>query len=167
MARWFFFAACLLTSGCSDLLGISDGTPRDDAGPNSTPSTKSGSLTCGAKTCNFAARESCCVGDDGVASCVSEAQGCPSLYIPCDRASQCAQGGDAGPIVCCADYETTDAGIVAMGVECLPASECNAANAGFTMCGGGSASSCPSGTTCGKSTVALPSFDVCLGNGVQ
>jgi hypothetical protein len=169
-ARTYLLVVACLTAGCSDLLGIDDGIPRTDASPADVAVTDAFvPLHCGSTSCNFAALESCCVDDDsGAQTCASATTTCSGLFIPCDRSSQCAQEGDAGAIVCCADYEATEAGVVAMGVSCIPAADCNAANDRFVLCGGPSgAADCPADASCGVSTTSLPSYPVCLGGGVQ
>lgn len=167
---WLFVAVCCAAVGCADLLGIDDGIPRgNDASTDAaakpdvfTP------LRCGSATCNFAAVQSCCFDEGGAPSCANDTTTCDGLYVPCDRVSQCEQGGDAGPIVCCADYNLTEAGIVTTGVSCVPAADCNAANQEFVLCGGDAgASDCQGDASCGISAVTLPTFAVCLGDGVQ
>lgn len=165
--RWLVVAACL-TTGCADILGIDDGTPRVEAGvvDAAKPDVFS-PLHCGNTTCNFAALEGCCADDDsGAQTCASATTTCSGLFIPCDRASQCEQSGDAGPIVCCADYEVQEAGVIATGVSCVPASDCNASNARFALCGG-DGGTCQGDASCGVSSLSLPSYLVCLGDGVQ
>ena len=167
--RTTLWLLCLATTGCANLLGIDDGIPRTDAAAADVSAADVFSpLHCGDTTCNFAALESCCAADDGGAqACASATTDCPGLYIPCDRSSQCEQDPDAGPIVCCADYDVTEAGVVATGVSCVPASDCNAASDRFPLCGGpGGAADCPADASCGTSTFSLPSFQVCLGGGV-
>ena len=167
--RLFLAAACCGALGCSDLLGIDDGIPRTDAGGAFDVAVIDvfAPLHCGSATCNFAALESCCVDDDsGAQACANATTTCSGLYIPCDRSSQCAQDDDAGPVVCCADYETRDAGIVATGVSCIPVADCNAANDRFVLCGGDGGADCPADASCGVSSFSLPSYPVCLGAGV-
>ncbi len=155
----------LASAGCADVLGIDDGIPRGDAGAN-TPDTFS-PLQCGASTCDFAAGESCCVGNGGSGpTCIGPNDDCATLFVPCDRSSQCPQDDEAGPVVCCADYAMTDAGNVAFAVSCVAKTDCNAQNLEVPLCGGG-ATDCSGDASCGASTVALPGFSICLGDGVQ
>ena len=165
--RWWLAAAlCSGAVGCADLLGLDDGIPRTDGGgvADAAPTTdRFAPLHCGSSTCNFAAVQSCCWDDEaGTETCKNANEDCGGLYVPCDRSSQCAQGGEAGPIVCCADYEANDAGaITATGVSCVPASDCTRANLRFVLCGDGTSADCQGDASCVVSDAALPTFSVC------
>ena len=165
-------AAGVAAAGCADILGIDDGIQRvpdasiDAGGSDAAPDVKDAAaekydpLHCGAAACNFAAGQSCCW-DDGGFSCVTSANACSGVYIPCDRPEQCAQGGDAGAIVCCAHYVSVDGGGVADDVACLPADQCNAGSDRVPLCGDDSGVECGDAATCTVSSFTLPTFLFC------
>ena len=172
VSRWLVLGAFGFGAGCADILGIDDGIPRTydaslEASSDAAPDAKDAAvdnfvpLHCGSITCNFGAGESCCWDGDGGFACDISPTACNGTYIPCDRSEQCAQGGDAGPIVCCGHYVSAEGGAVANDVACLPASQCTSAASRFVLCGDDSGAECPADASCQLSAFTLPTFLFC------
>ncbi len=170
-------AALSAVCGCASILGIDDGQPRDDAStldtskpgdssvldaPTDSNSPAFSPLACGSSTCN-ALKEGCCrsgSGTDAAAltfKCVTNASACDpkSLYIPCDRGSNCA-AQDAG-VVCCA------IGYPATSVACSPSCF---ANGNTVVCStaddGGNCPADEAGPlTCQPSSQTIVGYSIC------
>ena len=175
--RLLVVAAVVALSGCAAILGIDDGTPRTedasaDAGLDAVADVAEdvmeaavdhySPLHCGSSTCDFGSGQSCCWDGGAGYACVAAPSDCTDIYIPCDRAEQCAQAADAEPHVCCANYADTEAGAIATAVACLPASACTIGSSRFVLCGDDSGVECePADASCGESTYSLPTFLIC------
>ncbi|CAN5350779.1 hypothetical protein BH09MYX1_BH09MYX1_38040 [soil metagenome] len=189
--RWALAPALLAAPACAALLGIDDGTLRDDAGLDATVDQLAGDVSidvtpeaeaapppivvaCGDAGC--AIGESVCCRHGGNANltyaCVTDAATCsgsnnPQL-IPCDRAEACASvdaGADAAPTVCCADSYTNDSGTGLTKVFCTSQTTC--LGTGVVMCilpdaGDAGSGSCPSPRTCKPSIVIVPGYGICI-----
>jgi hypothetical protein len=176
--RWILAATCLGASACAAILGIDDGIPRgDDGGPdapadvtNPGDGSSDGAadaatfdgpfvpLQCGTgAACNAAVGEACCRTGATTFECIDASAICTGTLIQCDRPEMCPPD-DAGPVVCCGDLVSTDAGAVASAVSCKPATLCPyTAHAYFC----GDAGDCPADASCLQSTFTLPGYLLC------
>jgi hypothetical protein len=162
---------------CDAILGIDDGIPRGE--PDATldapldapkdalgdaPATDAGpdsnfvKLKCGTNVCDFSTGQQCCRTGTTTYVCQDAGSACTGTKITCDRPELCAPG-DAGPVVCCADLTTTDAGPVASLVSCKLASACPINTAHTRMCD--DAGQCGDAAACIQSTTTLPGYDIC------
>ena len=186
--RWLLLALLLVAPACATILGIDEGTPREDASVDATVDLfvpdvavadvadvelDAGQLSvpCGDAGACVVGQTTCCrkgSNPNFTYSCVAEAGACTGAnphLIPCDRAALCAgfdAGPEGGPPVCCADTTATDAGTVLASVLCLSEKACLAT--GSIMCSpvvdAGDAG-CPSPKLCKANGSFVSGYNVC------
>ena len=175
-ARLLLLAATsVAVSACAAILGIDDGTPRtDDAAVDASQGDADAAapadaaadageggplvpLKCGTTSCNYAVGQSCCRTGSTSYVCLDAGVTCSGTLIECDRPEMCPPS-DAGPVVCCADLASTEAGAVATAVSCRLQALC-AYSTHVYLCD--DAGDCLADASCLQSTVTLPTYLIC------
>ncbi len=184
---WGISLCCASFVACADILGISDGTPRDydssvpdvasdntvlpdafgpdasDAAVDAPIDLPTSPLACGTKTCN-ALKEGCCrtgsttQADAQAFACVATAGACDGgLFVTCDEPVNCTAQGHPND-VCCAVLN--EAGTIAIGTTCTSAGSCAG---GVFVCEPGDDEMCKfdAGQSCKDSVSTIVGWKIC------
>lgn len=144
-------------AGKSDAGAKKDGSAFFDSG---TPIT-GGSVQCSDGACNIDSSQICCYSNDtqsGTCGPSSTCGGDNQFPIPCDSADDCTELGHPNTVCCASNSQSGNV----TGVECKPASNCDATQGQTNLCDPAASNPCPNGGTCTPSTISLPGYYICV-----
>ena len=142
--------------------------PHDSAPPPVDSAPPDPGVQCGGATTTYCAvpDESCCIEGLGTTTApfgtCTQAGGCfQGVEVPCDNAAECDEIDPGQGEVCCGMTMSRNNVAVVSSVSCMAQTDCTDSS-GVVLCDPNDSTSCPTGTTCRKSTETLPGYYLCL-----